>query len=117
MSESAEKTKQETPAVEAKTETVEKTTEAPAADSSSSKPVFGSSFKPSVPAAGANVFAGLSSDSKPEEPKKESEEKKDGEGEDEEAPESPDVHFEPIVKLERVEVKTNEEDEEVTFKM
>ncbi|KAJ9057177.1 Ran GTPase binding protein Sbp1 [Entomophthora muscae] len=30
---------------------------------------------------------------------------------------SPDIHFEPIIKLEEVEVKTNEEDEEVTFKM
>jgi hypothetical protein len=35
----------------------------------------------------------------------------------EEAPESPDVHFEPLVKLEEVSVTTNEEDESVEFKM
>ncbi|KAJ9301511.1 hypothetical protein DTO271G3_1646 [Paecilomyces variotii] len=38
--------------------------------------------------------------------------------EEDEAPESPDVHFEPVVHLtEKVEVKTNEELEEQTFKM
>lgn len=31
--------------------------------------------------------------------------------------ESPDVHFEPIVKLKPVEIKTLEEDEEELFKM
>ncbi|KAL4741941.1 putative Ran-specific GTPase-activating protein 1 [Aspergillus similis] len=37
---------------------------------------------------------------------------------EEEAPESPDVHFEPVIRLtETVEVKTNEELEEQTFKM
>ncbi|KAL9599764.1 MAG: hypothetical protein Q9219_003647 [cf. Caloplaca sp. 3 TL-2023] len=37
---------------------------------------------------------------------------------EEEAPESPDVHFEPVVHLtEKVETKTNEELEEQTFKM
>ncbi|RKP10845.1 hypothetical protein THASP1DRAFT_8960, partial [Thamnocephalis sphaerospora] len=30
---------------------------------------------------------------------------------------SPDVHFEPVVKLQQVEVKTHEEDEDVVFKM
>lgn len=30
---------------------------------------------------------------------------------------SPEVHFEPVVKLEQVETKTNEEDEDVFFKM
>ncbi|KAH8668357.1 hypothetical protein BX600DRAFT_379962 [Xylariales sp. PMI_506] len=36
----------------------------------------------------------------------------------EEAPESEDVHFEPVVKLtEKVDVKTNEEEEEQKFKM
>ncbi|RYP77289.1 hypothetical protein DL769_003438 [Monosporascus sp. CRB-8-3] len=39
-------------------------------------------------------------------------------GEDEEAPESEDVHFEPVIKLtEKVETKTNEESEEQLFKM
>ncbi|CAG8748776.1 5764_t:CDS:2, partial [Dentiscutata erythropus] len=32
-------------------------------------------------------------------------------------PASPDVHFEPIIKLDEVEVKTLEEDEDVLFKM
>ncbi|KAI4243579.1 MAG: hypothetical protein L6R40_003403 [Gallowayella cf. fulva] len=42
---------------------------------------------------------------------------KEGEAGDE-APESPDVHFEPVVHLtEKVDVKTNEESEEQTFKM
>lgn len=58
-------------------------------------------------------------------PKKDTEEtKEDAKNEDkkaadddEEAPESPDVHFEPLVKLEKVEVKTNEEDEETLFKV
>ncbi|KAK6069564.1 RanBP1 domain-containing protein [Seiridium cupressi] len=40
------------------------------------------------------------------------------EGDEEEAPESEDVHFEPVVKLtEKVDVKTNEEAEEQMFKM
>ncbi|KAI9667355.1 MAG: single stranded nucleic acid binding protein [Bathelium mastoideum] len=40
------------------------------------------------------------------------------EGEDEEAPDSPEVHFEPVVHLTKeVETKTNEELEEQTFKM
>ncbi|KAL2889714.1 Ran-specific GTPase-activating protein 1 [Ceratocystis lukuohia] len=40
------------------------------------------------------------------------------EGEEDEAPESEDVHFEPVIKLtEKVEVKTNEESEEQMFKM
>ncbi|KAJ2477267.1 Ran GTPase binding protein Sbp1 [Coemansia sp. RSA 2131] len=38
-------------------------------------------------------------------------------GAQEEAVESPDVHFEPIVKLQDVEVKTHEEDEDCIFKM
>jgi len=39
------------------------------------------------------------------------------EEEDDEAPESPEVNFEPIVNLDKVEVKTNEESEDVVFKM
>ncbi|KAJ1898381.1 transcription factor TFIIF complex subunit Tfg3 [Kickxella alabastrina] len=38
-------------------------------------------------------------------------------GNQEEIVESPDIHFEPIVKLEDVVVKTHEEDEEPIFKM
>lgn len=36
---------------------------------------------------------------------------------EDEAPESPDVHFEPLVHLEKAEVKTHEESEEQAFKM
>ncbi|AET40060.1 Ran GTPase-binding protein YRB1 Ecym_5298 [Eremothecium cymbalariae DBVPG len=42
-----------------------------------------------------------------------SKEKQSGE---EETPESPDVHYEPVVTLEKVEVKTMEENEDVIFK-
>lgn len=39
-------------------------------------------------------------------------------GEEDEAPESEDVHFEPVIHLtEKVETKTNEESEEQVFKM
>ncbi|KAF3908534.1 hypothetical protein ABW21_db0206722 [Orbilia brochopaga] len=37
--------------------------------------------------------------------------------EEEEVVESEDIHFEPLVTLEKVEVKTNEESEDVVFKM
>lgn len=46
---------------------------------------------------------------------KESKESKDEE--DNDAEEEADVHFEPLVQLEKVEVKTNEENEEVLFKV
>lgn len=36
---------------------------------------------------------------------------------EEDVEQSPDVHFEPVIKLEQVEVKTLEEDEEVIFKI
>ncbi|KAI9308797.1 hypothetical protein BJ944DRAFT_259580 [Cunninghamella echinulata] len=45
------------------------------------------------------------------------EEKKIVQEEKEEVEQSPDVHFEPVIKLEEVEVKTFEEDEDVLFKM
>ena len=39
-------------------------------------------------------------------------------GQEDQVPESDDVHFEPVIRLtEKVEVKTNEEAEEQTFKM
>jgi len=37
--------------------------------------------------------------------------------EEEDVAPSPDVHFEPLVSLDEVEVKTHEEDEDVLFKM
>lgn len=73
----------------------------------------------------ANVFSmfGAKKAPKAEEAKdeeanaEESGSKKAQNEEEEEAPESPDVHFEPLVKLEKVDVKTHEEDEEVTLKV
>ncbi|GAV51633.1 hypothetical protein ZYGR_0AF01040 [Zygosaccharomyces rouxii] len=52
-----------------------------------------------------------------EESKKEEKEEKKPKDEEDESPESPDVHFEPIVHLEKVDVKTLEEDEEVLYKV
>lgn len=72
----------------------------------------------------ANVFAMFGA-KKTEEKKSEDEKKDDDEkkadaekktDEDAADEEEPDVHFEPLVKLEKVEVKTNEENEEVVFK-
>lgn len=69
-----------------------------------------------------SMFGGKKSDDS----KKESKEKDDDESksekkvdanEEDESPESPDVHFEPIVHLEKVDVKTMEEDEEVLYKV
>lgn len=48
---------------------------------------------------------------------KDAEKSTDDKKEDEEAPESEDVHFEPIVHLEKVDVKTMEENEDVLFKV
>lgn len=69
----------------------------------------------------ANVFSMFGGASKKKEEKKEDKEEeekteKKTDGEEDDAPESPDVHFEPLVHLEKVEVKTNEEDEEVLYK-
>ena len=101
--------------VAATTETVTET----AADASTSKPVeevkksvFGAS------SSGANPFA-MFGGAKPkkEETEEKKDESKDNEAKEDEAPESPDVHFEPLVQLEKVDVKTNEEQEEVLYKM
>ncbi|KAG0674712.1 Ran GTPase-binding protein yrb1 [Pichia californica] len=56
---------------------------------------------------------------KDETKEKEVESKKEKTQQDEDAAdeEEPDVHFEPLVKLEKVDVKTNEENEEVLFKI
>lgn len=52
-------------------------------------------------------------------PKAESKEEEDGskKSESKEEEEEADVHFEPIVNLEKVDVKTNEEEEDSVFKM
>jgi Ran-binding protein 1 len=52
-----------------------------------------------------------------DEPSGSSKAQKGGDDEDD-APESPDVHFEPVIHLtEKIDIKTNEESEECTFKM
>jgi len=48
---------------------------------------------------------------------KEMEKEKKKAEEEEEAPESPEVHFEPLVSLTKVEAKSNEESEDQVFKM
>ncbi|CEP22309.1 unnamed protein product [Cyberlindnera jadinii] len=74
------------------------------------------------PTATADVFAMFGGASKKREEKKEQEskeeekEKKEGAENEDEAPDSPDVHFEPLVTLEKVDVKTNEENEDVLEK-
>lgn len=72
----------------------------------------------------ANVFAmfGGKKAEKKEEKKVESEEEKKTEepkkeASNETAEEEADVHFDPVVKLEKVEVKTNEENETVLYKV
>ncbi|KAJ5098484.1 hypothetical protein N7532_005485 [Penicillium argentinense] len=53
-----------------------------------------------------------------DEPSGSSKAQKESENPEDEAPESPDVHFEPVIRLtEKVETKTNEEAEEQAFKM
>lgn len=72
-----------------------------------------------------NVFA-MFGGAKPkkEEPKEEEAQvtkddaaKDEKKNDDDEAPESPEVEFKPLVHLERVEVRTNEEDEDCLFKI
>lgn len=70
----------------------------------------------------ANVFSMFGAKKEKKEEKEEvkeekKEEKKDEKDEDAADEEEADVHFEPLVQLEKVDVKTNEEDEEVVFKV
>lgn len=81
------------------------------------KPVEKTEEKPT------NVFAMFGGKPKADQEKKDDKEEKskeDTKNDDDEAAdneEEPDVHFEPLVKLEKVEVRTNEEDEETLFKV
>ncbi|KAI9794899.1 MAG: hypothetical protein M1833_007346 [Piccolia ochrophora] len=122
----------------AKAETELATNPAQSQDTSSSdkpateqaKEASSSATKTAADAAGGvkdsvfSMFGGGAKEKKKEEGEEELEEesgsskKKKPEGEEEEAPESPEVHFEPVVHLtEKVDTKTNEELEEQTFKM
>jgi Ran-binding protein 1 len=70
----------------------------------------------------SDVFAmfGGASSKKKEEPKEDEEETKEEakkDDDDKADEEEADVHFEPLVKLDKVDVKTNEEEEEVLFKV
>lgn len=98
------------------TEEVKQTTEEVKDTAADTSKTFGSAAEQK------NAFAmfGGAPKSKPtadEESKKDDDKKEEKKDDEEEAPESPDVHFEPLVKLEKVEVKTNEEEEETAFKM
>jgi len=73
-----------------------------------------------VPSSVFSMFGGGPAKQRKDKDKEEEEEEKPkpkGEEDEEEAPESPDVHFDPLVTLEKVDVKTNEESEETVFKM
>lgn len=68
----------------------------------------------------ANVFLmfGAKKEKKADAEDTKEETKESAEGDDDKAvEEEADVHFEPLVTLEKVEVKTNEEEEEVLFKI
>ncbi|KAK9378070.1 uncharacterized protein V2V93DRAFT_376772 [Kockiozyma suomiensis] len=90
---SAEETKKEDPVAESKPET----------PSSNVFSLFGGT------GAATSAFTAKKSEAEKE--------SREGEENEEEAPASPDVHFEPLVKLEKIDVKTNEEEEEVIFKI
>ncbi|KAG5360398.1 Ran-specific GTPase-activating protein 1 [Yarrowia sp. B02] len=88
--------------------TEKKDTAAPAA--APAAPAFG------IPSASSSLSAMADKPKDKEEPKKEDDAPKEKKEAEDEAPESPDVHFEPIVQLEKVEIKTEEEEEDVLYK-
>ncbi|KAK9485660.1 hypothetical protein V1527DRAFT_465815 [Lipomyces starkeyi] len=103
---SAEETKQEVPATAAEVKPTQATKTTSTLPASNVFSMFGgapasSSFSIST----ATATAASSKD------------KEEEDGDADEAPASPDVHFEPLVKLEKVDVKSNEEEEEITFKI
>lgn len=67
--------------------------------------------------ADGNLVKTTKSDESNEKSKGEEEEPKEGHNEEEDASEGPDVHFEPLITLDKIDPKTNEEDEDVIFKM
>jgi len=102
--------------------------DAPAPAAAAAAPATGETKKAKEPVTASSVFSMFGGGAKKE--KKEGEDRGDvsgsakaqrdaAKGEDEEeAPESEDVHFEPVIRLtEKVETKTNEEMEEQLFKM
>ncbi|EGD90086.1 hypothetical protein H112_02557 [Trichophyton rubrum D6] len=115
-----EEKKEETTATEKTCEDESKKTEAE--DEKSDKPAAAEESKPATTDSVFSMFGGG-----PPKEKKEQEDdadepsgssKKKAEGDDEDPEAEPDVHFEPVIRLtEKVEIKTNEELEEQTFKM
>lgn len=100
----------------------EESTAAPISTSASASASASASTEPEKKVPTSNVFAmfGAKKDESKEESKEESkkeESKEESKEEDAADEEEPDVHFEPLVKLEKVEVKTNEENEEAIFKI
>jgi len=102
--------------------TAEKVTET-VADTASNAAAAASSVAAGVKDNVFSMFGGGAKKEKKEEPEGAEEEesgssKKKAAGGEEEVEESPDIHFEPVVHLtEKVDIKTNEELEEQTFKM
>ncbi|KAL2206253.1 hypothetical protein CC79DRAFT_1322726 [Sarocladium strictum] len=102
------------------------TTEAPAADAAAPA-TDAPATEESKPVTSSSVFSMFGGGAKKE--KKEDEDRGDTSGsakaqreaaaaDEDQAPESEDVHFEPVIKLtEKIETKTNEESEEQLFKM
>ncbi|PYI11116.1 putative Ran-specific GTPase-activating protein 1 [Aspergillus sclerotiicarbonarius CBS 121057] len=117
--EGAEKPEETTTAAETKTE--EKPEESQSVTETATETVKDAATKTTDSV--FSMFGGGPKKEKQEEPQDAKDEpsgsSKAQKGEDEdEAPESPDVHFEPVIRLtEKVETKTNEELEEQTFKM
>ncbi|KAL4890235.1 RanBP1 domain-containing protein [Aspergillus ambiguus] len=108
------------PEAEKPQETTPATTETPKAEEE--KPTT-ETAAPKTTDSVFSMFGGGPKKEKKEEPEDDKEEpsgssKAKKAEEEDEAPESPDVHFEPVIHLtEKVETKTNEELEEQTFKM
>lgn len=88
-----------------------KTEEKVAPATEEKKSIFGTST------ASTNAFSMFGGAKPKTETKEDGEESKKSEEKEAADEEEPDVHFEPIVSLEKVDVKTNEEDEESIFKM
>lgn len=86
---------------------------------SEAKPVVNKDESAPKPPSSAvfSMFGGKKDETKKEETESKDEEAKEAKKDGEDAPESPDVHFEPIVHLEKVDIKTLEEDEEVLYKV
>ncbi|CCF57070.1 hypothetical protein KAFR_0C00750 [Kazachstania africana CBS 2517] len=87
-----------------------------------SEPVTKQEESSSAPKPPSSAVFSMFGGKKPEtevkkEDKADDESKKDEPKKNDEEDEEPDVHFEPVVHLEKVDVKTLEEDEEVLFKV